>query len=244
MGRLILKGIIIGIVAGILAFGFAKTFGEPAVNVALGVEEAVATQEATEAAAKGLPAEPAETELFSRAIQSGVGLLTGMVGVGAGIGAVFAILFAIANGRMGELGPRTTAVLLSAFGLVTVYVVPALKYPAAPPSVGNPETIKLRTGLYFLIIAISVASTIGAVLLRRVLVAGFGAWNATVAAVLVYLVVLFGFFYILPTINEVPAIFPATALWDFRIASLGIQTVLWGSVGVLFGYFGAPKSAA
>ena len=44
-------------------------------------------------------------------------------------------------------------------------------------------------------------------------------------------------------VNEVPAGFPAVALWDFRIASLGIQTVLWGSIGVLFGYVGPRKPA-
>ena len=54
-----------------------------------------------------------------------------------------------------------------------------------------------------------------------------------------YLIVIAAVYLLLPGINEVPATFPATTLWDFRIASLGIQTVLWGSIGVMFGYVGA-----
>jgi hypothetical protein len=40
----------------------------------------------------------------------------------------------------------------------------------------------------------------------------------------------------MPAINEVPKTFPAVTLWQFRLASLGIQTVLWGTLGLLFGY--------
>jgi hypothetical protein len=120
--------------------------------------------------------------------------------------------------------------------------VPALKYPANPPSVGEPDTIKYRTGLYFLMMAISIASTLGALRLRRSMVPRFGTWNASLLALGVYLVVMTAVFSLLPGVNEVPATFPAVTLWDFRIASLGIQTVLWGSIGVLFGYFGAQRS--
>ena len=41
--------------------------------------------------------------------------------------------------------------------------------------------------------------------------------------------------YLMPTVDEVPAGFPADVLWQFRIASLGTQAVLWTSVGLLFG---------
>jgi hypothetical protein len=40
---------------------------------------------------------------------------------------------------------------------------------------------------------------------------------------------------LLPTIDEVPAAFPAVLLWQFRLASLGVQMVLWGAIGVFFG---------
>jgi|SRR5208283_885353 len=35
--------------------------------------------------------------------------------------------------------------------------------------------------------------------------------------------------------NEVPERFPAATLWQFRLASLGGQAIMWASLGVLFG---------
>jgi predicted cobalt transporter CbtA len=40
---------------------------------------------------------------------------------------------------------------------------------------------------------------------------------------------------VLPDINEVPAEFPATVLWKFRMASLGLQALMWTTLGLLFG---------
>jgi hypothetical protein len=40
---------------------------------------------------------------------------------------------------------------------------------------------------------------------------------------------------ILPPINEVPAAFSATTLWQFRLASLGVEVVLWIALGLIFG---------
>jgi len=242
VGRLIFRGFIVGIVAGLLAFGWAKFFGEPAVETAINFESAQDQAKAAAAVAAGKPAPEDEPEMFSRAVQNGIGLLTGMVVSGAGLGCLFAVLFAFANGRLGRLGPAPTSALLALFGLLSVYIVPALKYPANPPSVGEPDTIKYRTGLYFLMMAISIASTLSALRLQRSLAPRHGAWNASLLAAGAYLVVIAAVYVFLPGINEVPATFPATTLWDFRIASLGIQTVLWGSIGLLFGYVGARST--
>jgi Probable cobalt transporter subunit (CbtA) len=236
VGQLILRGFILGIVAGLLAFGWAKVFGEPSVEAAVQFESAQDDARRATVIAAGRQPEPEEPEIFSRTVQSGIGLLTGVVVVGAGLGCMFAILFAFANGRIGSLGPGPTSVLIAFYGLVSVYVVPALKYPANPPSIGQPETIKYRTGLYFLMMAISVASTLGALLLQRRLAPRHGGWNGSLIAVGAYLVVIAASFVLLPGINEVPAGFPAVTLWNFRLASLGLQTVLWGGIGVLFGY--------
>jgi hypothetical protein len=236
VGRLIFRGFIIGILAGLLAFGWAKIFGEPAVNTAISFESAQDEAKEAAATAAGKPAPPDDPEIFSRKVQSGIGLLTGMVGIGAGLGCLFGVLFAFAYGRIGNLGPGPTSVLVAFFGLVSVYLVPMLKYPANPPSVGEPDTIKYRTGLYFLMMAISIVTTLAALRLQRSLAPRQGTWNASVVAVAAYLVVIAAVFVLLPGINEVPATFPAVTLWDFRLASLGIQTVLWGSIGVMFGY--------
>jgi hypothetical protein len=235
VGRLIIYGFIIGIAAGLLGFGWARVFGEPSVETAIAFESAEHEAKETAAVAAGKQPEAEDPELFSRSVQSGIGLLTGIVVVGAGLGCLFAILFAFANGRLGNLGPGATSMLLALAGLIAVYLVPALKYPANPPSIGEPDTIKLRTGLYFLMMAVSIASMLGASILRRRLVSRYGSWNGSLFAVVAYLVVIGAFFLVLPGVNEVPASFPAVTLWNFRMASLGIQTVLWVSIGAMFG---------
>jgi predicted cobalt transporter CbtA len=150
-------------------------------------------------------------------------------------GGLFALVFALAYGRMGPYGPRATSILLAISGLVAVYVVPNLKYPANPPSVGDPETIGLRTGLYFSMIAISLAAMIAAWMLRNRLVRRFGEWDAALIASGAYLVAVVLVSIALPVVNEVPEGFPAVVLWRFRVASLGAQVIMWATIGVGFG---------
>src|ERR1700690_3747721 len=103
VGRLIFRGFIVGIVAGLLAFGLARTFGEPAAATAINFESARDQTKAAAAVAAGKPAPDDDPVIFSRTVQSGIGLLTGMVVTGAGLGCLFAVLFAFANGRLGRL---------------------------------------------------------------------------------------------------------------------------------------------
>jgi Probable cobalt transporter subunit (CbtA) len=41
---------------------------------------------------------------------------------------------------------------------------------------------------------------------------------------------------LLPEINEVPEGFSAVLLWRFRLASLGLQGVIWTTTGLLLGF--------
>jgi predicted cobalt transporter CbtA len=247
VASLVIRGLLVGLVAGLLAFGFAKTFGEPAVGVAIEFESAHDAAEREAQIKNGITPAPEEPEIFSRTVQSGIGLLTGLLAVGAGIGGLFGVLFAFGNGRMDNLGPGATSTLLSLYGLWSVYVIPALKYPPNPPAIGEPETIALRTGVYFLLVAISIAAVIGALMLRKRLAVKFGSWTGSAYAFVVYLVIIGLVMALLPEINEVPENFPAVTLWQFRMASLGIQTILWVSIGVMFGWLmehRAPRAAA
>jgi Probable cobalt transporter subunit (CbtA) len=234
-GRLLMRGMLIGLVAALLSFGFLKLAGEPSVDRAIAFEaamdEAKAKARADEAAAKG----QAEPELVSRPVQAGIGLLTGVAVYSTAFGGLFALVFALAYRRMADLGPRATSALLAAVGFVAVYVAPMLKYPANPPSVGLPETIGMRTSLYFAMILISLAAAIAAGMLRRRLYPRLGGWNSTLIAGGAYIVVIAVVAFALPTVNEVPEDFPATVLWQFRIASLGGQLIMWTTLGLLFG---------
>jgi predicted cobalt transporter CbtA len=113
--------------------------------------------------------------------------------------------------------------------------VPFLKYPANPPSVGNPATIGHRTGLYFTMIAISVAVSIAGVQIGRRLAPRFGNWNASLLGAAAFIVLVTIAYLALPAVSEVPKDFPAAVLWRFRLASLGTQAVLWATIGLVFG---------
>jgi hypothetical protein len=251
MGRLLGRGMLAGLLAGLLCFAFLKVVGEPQVDRAIAFETAMdaakaqAERQAKLAAGQPAPPEEAEPELVSRPVQAGLGLFTGVVVYGAAFGGLFALAFALAYGRAGALGPKPTAALLGAAGLVAVYVVPNLKYPANPPSVGDPGTIGLRTGLYFAMIALSLIAMVAAGKLRRLLDTSLGTWNAGLAATAFYLAAVALAAFLLPTIDEVPVQFPAVVLWHFRVASLGAQVVLWATMALAFGLLAeAPVSGA
>ncbi len=221
----LVRGMICGVIAGLLAFLYAHTFAEPNVDGAIGVEEAIAK-------AAGEAPEP---ELVSRAIQSGWGLFTGVMAYSIAIGGLFALLSAFAWGRLGRLGPRAGAALLALASFVAIYLVPFLKYPANPPSVGNPDTIQYRTALYFGMIVISVAAMVAAVNLGRALMQRWGIWYACLAGGAAYLVLVGIAYAVLPGIDEVPAAFPASLLWSFRLNALAIQLLLWTVLALGFG---------
>ena len=221
------RGMLIGVLAGFLAFGFAKVFGEPQVDRAIAFEEQMAL-------AKGEAPEP---ELVSRKMQSTFGLLTAVTVYGAAIGGLFALACAVAYGRVSSLSPRGLALLLAGGGFLAIVLVPDLKYPPNPPSVGEPGTIGLRTETYFVMILLSLATLAFAVWFRRGILPRFGAWNATLIAGAVFVAIISAAILLLPDINEVPEAFSAVVLWRFRLASIGTQIILWATLGLLFGAF-------
>jgi len=238
VGNLLLRGMLVGVLAGLICFVFLKIAGEPSVDRAIAFEAQM--DEAKEKApmpGMSMPGkEPQEQEeLVSRPVQAGIGLFTGVMVYNAAFGGLFALVFALAYGRMGALGPRTIAALLAAMGFVAVYLVPSIKYPANPPSVGAPETIGMRTALYFAMIAISLAAMIAASMLHRRLLLRFGIWDATLIAGSAYLIVMIVVSLLLPSVNEVPEQFPAVVLWQFRVASLTAQLLMWSTIGLAFG---------
>ncbi|WP_242901335.1 CbtA family protein [Actinomadura terrae] len=226
MRSLLVRGMLVGIAAAGAALLIAWLYGEPQVGHAIAFEEAKA-----HAAHEGH-----EPEVVSRGVQKTAGLITAMAVYGVALGGLFSIAFAFAYGRLGRLGARATAALVALAGFVAVELVPFLKYPAMPPAVGNPGTIGSRTALYFCMVALGLLATTAAVIVCRRLVPRLGVWNAVTASTAGFAVVIAVVYRITPEPDAIPEHFPATVLWDFRIASLGVQLVLWATIGLLFGY--------
>lgn len=218
---LLVRGMLAGLAAGLLALLVAYLLGEPQVDAAIAFEDAHAHEHGA--------------EVVSRAVQSTAGLATGVLVYGVALGGIAALAYCFALGRAGRFGPRATALLLSGAAFGAVYLVPFLKYPANPPSVGDPDSIGTRTALYFLMIALSVLLAVAAVVLGKRLAPRLGTWYATVAALAAFIAAVGLAYAFLPAVNELPADFPALLLWKFRLSALGVQLTLWTVFGLLFG---------
>ena len=225
MRTLLIRGLLVGVVAGALVFLVATLLGEPSLNAGISFEEA-------RTAATGGADEP---EVVSRAVQSTVGLALGSLVYGTTVGGLFAIAYAVAQGRLGRLGVRGTALTVALGGFLAVGLLPALKYPANPPGSNDAATIDDRTRWYFLMMAVSVLVVVGTAVLARALARRLGSWNAGTLAVLAGVGAVAVAYLVLPGVDETPAGFPADVLWEFRLASIGLHLAAWAAIGLLFG---------
>lgn len=238
MRNLLVRGMLTGVAAGLLAWVFAWLFGEPEVRHAITFEDRQFAHEHTGVAdAGGLGGGHSHDESapVSRGVQSTVGLLAGVGVYGIAVGGLFALVFALAYGRLGPYGARATAGVVAAAGFVAVVLVPFVKYPAQPPAVGDPDTLTARTVQYFGLIVVSIAVAVAAAYLARRLTPQLGTGNAVLAAVGAYIAAMAVVMLLLPSADAVPESFPAAVLWRFRMAALGVQAVLWATFGILFG---------
>lgn len=232
--QLLVRGMLAGLAAGVLALLVAYFLGEPQVDAAIAYEDAHASGHDHGAAAPGAGQEE-EAPLVSRDAQATGGLATGILLYGVAFGGIAALAYCYALGRTGRFSPRATALLLAVAGLVAVYVVPFLKYPANPPAVGADDSVGRRTTLYLLMLVLSVLLMVAAVILGQRLAPRLGNWNATVAAAAALIAAIGLAYAFLPSVNEMPPDFPPTVVWRFRVAALAVQATLWTAFGLLFG---------
>lgn len=240
--NLLWRGMLVGILAALFATLFARVVAEPQIDLAIAQEalrdahhavpddgdQHVGTQHANAHEAE-------EPEIVSRDTQKGMGLFTAMALYGAAVGGIFSLVFAYAYGRLAIVGPRSLALLLSLLAFLLIVIVPAIKYPQTPPAVGQHETVGMRTAAYFAMIALSIGAAVIAVKLRAIFARSLRPFDAMLAAVGAYIVIVALGQAVLPSIDEVPASFPASLLWSFRIAAIATQLVLWGVIGITFG---------
>jgi hypothetical protein len=140
----VLRGLAAGAAGGLAAALFIRIVTETQIGFALQFEDATGIG--------GPPGEPAE---FSRNTQFFGGMLAAIF-YGAILGVVLAVAVAALHHRIAarnEFG-RVAKVALAVF--VAVVLIPGLKYPPNPPTVGNPDTIGERTRLFLSLMGASV----------------------------------------------------------------------------------------
>ena len=215
------RGMAAGLLVGLLAGLFAFFIGEPV------LDRAVALEEASEGAH--------HEEIFSRSTQKvGLYFATGLFGVT--VGGVFGIAYAFFRDRLAAGSDLGRSVSLAGAIFVGAFLIPFLKYPANPPSVGDPSTIRERTAAYFALVALSLLTMLVAWLTARTLKArGLDAPRRRIMVGVGLVLVVAVLFVSLPAGPSAEG-FPSGLLWAFRFSSLGTQVVFWAGLGLLFGW--------
>lgn len=177
---------------------------------------------------------PAE-EMFSRSTQVVGGMLAAVL-AGLVLGLVFAVAFARLRPRLPGRTDFGRALTLATVGFVVVSLLPAIKYPANPPAVGDPATIGTRTLTYLSFLVAGLLVTAGAVALRRWLPDRWPpSWTSTVAV----LGAITGYALLLALWpagpDAVPADMPAGLIWQFRLSSMAELAALWLTLGLVTG---------
>jgi predicted cobalt transporter CbtA len=232
-GALIKRALAAGLVAGLLLALYTLVVVEPTIDRAVDLEERLAEGHAS---SDGHSHADDEEPMFSRGTQVGGGMAATMI-YAAIVAAVFGTVLASIRHRLPLLSELGRVVWLAAVTFGAVALVPALKYPANPPAVGDPDTVNERTLLYLVLIGLSVALAVGLVRLSGWLRHRLD--DATrVVAVAAATVVGYGLLLaLLPGSPDTidPAV-PAQLVWDFRLRSLGGLALLWASIGVGLGW--------
>lgn len=202
--RVIGRGALAGLIAGVLGFLFARIFAEPFIDKAIDYESGRGEVLAALNTAAGRAVEPDGPEIFSRSIQSGVGIATGIIGFCVAMGVLVAVVYLVLHGRF-NVRPKVLAWAVAAFGFLGVYLLPFVKYPANPPAIGHDFTIDPRSELYLGMVIGSLVLLVLAVFAARKLSGKLGWPRAVAVAVVGFFVVYGGALAILPSLGDLSA---------------------------------------
>ena len=214
----LLSGAIAGTILGLVNLALV----EPYLDKAIGIEVQNAIKE-------GEQVDPVEHVNY-RYWQKGGEILAGTI-LGMSYGALLGIVFVFARKIISGSNVKKALVLAGVIWLV-VFFVPALKYPANPPTVGDPNTINYRESLFITFIFISGLSALGLAIV-------YSKWNTKTSIKFmvvsgIYTVIMAGAFIMVPD-NPDQITAPMDLVNGFRIISMSTITMFWIILGVLFG---------
>jgi len=165
-----------------------------------------------------------------RAWQKNGHVLAGVIH-GLAMGSLFGIVFALSRHMLPGSHDVKRALVLAGIMWLVVFFIPFLKYPANPPTVGEEETIELRTVLYVAFVATS----------------GFGAAgfyqigkrakkNKKAVAMGGYAALMAAAFVLMPG-NPDAVTAPADLVDGFRVVSVLGMSSFWAALPLILGAF-------
>jgi len=161
--------------------------------------------------------------------QKGGAIAAGAV-YGISLGALFGIVFAYGRKALPGKNNRQKALFLAGILWIVLYLMVAIKYPANPPAVGDPETIYYRQSLYVAYLAISGSTALALAL----------AWNRVqleykkILFPLIYAAVMIVAYIVLPPNPDKIGI-SMDLIHTFRIVTALTIGIFWGILAIVFG---------
>ena len=217
LGITILSGALAGTILGIINLGLV----EPYIDQAIGTEiqNSVSSGENVDL-----------SEIAHYRIWQKSGEVVAAAVYGISLGALFGIIFAYSKNALPGSNNKKKALFLAGILWFVLYLVVAIKYPANPPAVGNPETIYYREALYVAFIAISgFTALILALLWKRVKIN-----SKKIVFPLVYAGIMTAAYLAMPA-NPDPINISMELVQNFRVWTAVTIGIFWGLLGIIFG---------
>jgi predicted cobalt transporter CbtA len=211
------SGVIAGIILAFLNLGIV----EPTIDkaIALEVQKQVSSGENVNM-----------SELIDYRYWQKAGAFAGGAIYGAGLASLFGVVFVFARSKLPGKNNKQKAVLLAGIMWLVLFLMVALKYPANPPAVGDPETIYYRETLYVGYIMISGLAALGMAVI----------WIRTrmnskkIIIPLMYAAIMVTAYVVMPS-NPDKIEVSIDLIQTFRILTAITIGIFWGILGIIFG---------
>lgn len=217
VGITLSSGVIAGIILAFLNLGIV----EPTIDKAIALE----VQKQVSAGEKVNMSELIDYRYWQKA-----GAFAGGAIYGAGLSALFGVIFVFARNKLPGKNNKQKAMFLAAIMWFVLFLMVALKYPANPPAVGDPETIYYRETLYIGYIMISGLAALG----MSVIWIKTGINSKKRIIPLMYAAIMVTAYVIMPP-NPDKMEISMDLIQTFRVLTAITIGVFWGILGIMFG---------
>ncbi|MGI0072287.1 MAG: CbtA family protein [Nitrosotalea sp.] len=216
--------LIAGLLAGLI-HGFANIILlEPYLDNAIGIENQrlIASGEAKDT--------PQFWQKFAdyRIWQKQGSIVAGAM-LGIATGALFGVVFAYSRHILPTQNEMKKALLLAGMMWAVIFFIPFLKYPANPPTVGDPSTIVLRTTLYIAFLLMSGLGALGFSILYKKMK------SKRFLTLLGYAGFITMVFFVMPPYPDKITI-SMDLVNGFRTVSAITMTIYWIANGIILGW--------
>ncbi|MGA7006058.1 MAG: CbtA family protein [Nitrososphaeraceae archaeon] len=161
--------------------------------------------------------------------QKGGAIAAGAV-YGISLGALFGIVFAYGRKALPGDNNKKKALFLAGVLWFVLYLMVAIKYPANPPAVGDPETIYYRQSLYVGYLAISGFTALALTITWKKVQFG----SKKILFPLIYAAVMIVAYVVLPP-NPDKISISMDLIHTFRVVTALTIGLFWGILAIVFG---------